>query len=88
MSDDLGYEVIESNGGTSYKTPNIDSLARNGLRFENAHVQPLCTPTRLQLMTGKYNFRNYIGFGTMAPEEKTFGHILVCDILLSSPKHL
>ncbi|MFL2664339.1 MAG: sulfatase-like hydrolase/transferase [Dehalococcoidia bacterium] len=75
MSDDLGYEVIESNGGTSYKTPNIDSIAKNGVRFENAHVQPLCTPTRLQLMTGKYNFRNYIGFGTMAPKEKTFGHI-------------
>ncbi len=40
MSDDLGFEVIESNGGTSYKTPNIDSLANNGVRFENDHVQP------------------------------------------------
>ena len=75
MSDDLGYEVIGSNGGTSYKTPVLDDMAATGARFENAHVQPLCTPTRVQLMTGKYNFRNYIGFGLMAPDEKTFGHI-------------
>ena len=59
LSDDLGYEVIGSNGGTSYKTPILDQLAKTGIRFENAHVQPLCTPTRIQLMTGKYNFRNY-----------------------------
>ena len=60
MSDDLGYEVIGANGGTSYKTPFIDSMAEKGMRFENAHVMPLCTPTRLSLMTGKYNFRNYM----------------------------
>ena len=75
LSDDLGYEVIGSNGGTSYKTPILDQLAKTGIRFENAHVQPLCTPTRIQLMTGKYNFRNYLGFGLMHPEEKTFGHM-------------
>ena len=75
MSDDLGYEVIACNGGTSYRTPVLDDMAENGARFENAHVQPLCTPTRVQLMTGKYNFRNYIGFGLMAPDEKTFGHV-------------
>lgn len=76
MSDDLGYEVIGANGGTSYKTPYIDALAGKGMRFENAHVMPLCTPTRLSLMTGKYNFRNYIGFGLIKPNEVTFGHLL------------
>ena len=76
MSDDLGYEVINANGGTSYKTPILNELAKTGIRFENAHAQPLCTPTRIQLMTGKYNFRNYIGFGLMDPKEKTFGHIM------------
>ena len=75
MSDDLGYEAIGANGGTSYKTPILDEMASTGIRFENAHVQPLCTPTRVQLMTGKYNFRNYIGFGLMAPDEVTFGHL-------------
>ena len=76
MSDDLGYEVINANGGTSYETPRLNDLAETGIRFENAHAQPLCTPTRIQLMTGKYNFRNYIGFGLMDPNEKTFGHIM------------
>ncbi|MQG37523.1 MAG: arylsulfatase [SAR202 cluster bacterium] len=75
MSDDLGYEAIGANGGTSYDTPVLDSMASTGARFENAHVQPLCTPTRVQLMTGKYNFRNYIGFGLIAPDEVTFGHL-------------
>ncbi len=75
MSDDLGYEAIGVNGGTSYATPILDGMAAAGVRFENAHVQPLCTPTRVQLMTGKYNFRNYIGFGLIAPDEVTFGHL-------------
>jgi len=75
MSDDLGYEAIGANGGTSYKTPVLDEMSASGIRFENAHVQPLCTPTRVQLMTGKYNFRNYIGFGLIAPDEVTFGHL-------------
>lgn len=75
MSDDLGYEAIGCNGGTSYATPRLDALAASGMRFENAHVMPLCTPTRVSLMTGKYNFRNYIGFGIIAPDEVTFGHL-------------
>ena len=75
LSDDLGYETLGCYGGTSYETPVLDKLARTGVRFQNAHVQPLCTPTRVQLMSGKYNFRNYIGFGLMDPNEKTFGHI-------------
>ncbi len=51
-------------------------MARSGLRFTHAFAQPLCTPTRLQLMTGQPNFRHYQSFGTMAPHEKTFGHLL------------
>ncbi len=76
MSDDLGYEVLGANGGTSYQTPRLDELAQTGMRFENAHVMPLCTPTRVSLMTGKYNFRNYIGFGLIRPDEITVGHLL------------
>ena len=74
MSDDLGVEAIGCYGGESYRTPNLDRLAATGVRFTNAHAQPLCTPTRLQLMTGQYNFRNWYGFGLMRPEERTFGH--------------
>ncbi len=76
MSDDLGYECLGSYGGTSYKTPRLDALAATGMRFTQAYAQPLCTPTRIQLMTGAYNFRNWKAFGIMPPEEKTIGHMM------------
>ena len=76
MVDDFGYECITANGGESYQTPNIDKLAATGVRFENCHVQPLCTPTRAQLMTGRYNVRNYINFGTLLRSETTFGNLM------------
>ncbi|MBI5772499.1 MAG: sulfatase-like hydrolase/transferase [Verrucomicrobia bacterium] len=75
MADDLGYETIGANGGTSYKTPVLDKLAAAGARFEHCYVQPLCTPTRVQLMTGQYNVRNYINFGNMDPKAVTFGNL-------------
>src|SRR5688572_10065806 len=74
LADDLGYETIGANGGTSYKTPALDKLAAGGVRFTHCYVQPLCTPTRVQLMTGKYNVRNYIDFGNMDKEAVTFGN--------------
>ena len=76
LADDFGYENLGCNGGTAYKTPNLDRLAATGVRFTQAFAQPLCTPTRLQLMTGQYNFRNWMAFGLMAPKERTFGHMM------------
>lgn len=76
MVDDFGYECITANGGQSYHTPNIDRLAARGLRFENCHVQPLCTPTRVQMMTGRYNIFNYVQFGKLPRTETTFGQLL------------
>jgi arylsulfatase A-like enzyme len=76
MADDLGQECLGCYGGTSYKTPHLDALAQAGIRFTQAYAQPLCTPTRVQLMTGQYNFRNWQAFGIMDPAEKTFGHMM------------
>jgi len=76
MADDFGYECLTANGGQSYQTPNLDRLAAHGMRFENCHVQPLCTPTRVQLMTGRYNIRNYVNFGTLPRTETTFANLL------------
>lgn len=76
MADDLGYEVLGCNGSTEYNTPNLDKMADSGLRFTNFHSTPLCTPSRVQLMTGKYNHRNYIGFGLLDPNEKTIAHYM------------
>ncbi|MGY8768300.1 MAG: sulfatase-like hydrolase/transferase [Pirellulales bacterium] len=76
MADDLGIEGLGSYGGTSYATPNLDQLAAEGMRYTHAYAQPLCTNTRIQLMTGKYNSRNWLYFGILDPREKTFGHYM------------
>jgi len=76
MADDMGYECIGANGSTEYYTPNIDKLAEEGIRFEHCYSQPLCTPSRVKIMTGKFNYRNYEDFGYLNPNQKTFGNLL------------
>lgn len=76
MADDFGFEGVSANGSQSCKTPQLDRLAATGMRFTQCHVQPLCTPTRVQLMTGIYNVRNYIEFGLIDPKATTFGHLM------------
>ena len=76
LADDLGIEALGTYGGTSYRTPHLDRLAATGIRFDRGYAQPLCAPTRLQVMTGKYNFRNWRAFGVMDPAERTFAHEL------------
>ncbi len=75
MADDFGFEGVKANGGASYNTPFIDQLAETGVRFENAHSQPICTPSRVQIMTGKYNVRNYTKFGVLDRSQTTFGNL-------------
>ena len=58
MADDLGYEAIGINGADEYKTPVLDSLASNGINFNNAYSQPLCTPTRVKIMTTFFDVLN------------------------------
>lgn len=76
MADDFGYECLTANGGRSYKTPRLDAMAEQGLRFTHCHSQPVCTPSRVKIMTGRYNSRNYVSFETLDPKEKTFGNLL------------
>jgi len=76
MADDLGKECIGAYGCTEYETPVLDGLAAKGIRFDYCFAQPICTPSRVQIMTGKYNHRNYTGFGLLDPKEKTFGNLL------------
>ncbi|XOV91052.1 MAG: sulfatase-like hydrolase/transferase [Bacteroidota bacterium] len=76
MADDMGYESLSVNGSTEYLTPNLDRLATQGIRFTNCYSQPLCTPSRVKIMTGKHNYRNYEDFGYLNPQEITFGNLL------------
>jgi len=85
LADDLGYECLGSYGGTSYKTPHLDALAKEGTRFEYCYATPLCSPSRAEAMTGRYGFRT--GWTHLIDKddegeffdpkkEKTFGHVL------------
>lgn len=57
LADDYGLDGVGCYGSDNFKTPNIDALARSGLRFQNAYCTPLCGPTRCLLNTGRYGFR-------------------------------
>jgi arylsulfatase A-like enzyme len=57
--DDLGFGDLGSYGATGVQTPNVDKLAKNGIRFTDAHSSAAtCTPSRYSLLTGQYAFRN------------------------------
>lgn len=76
MADDIGLENLSCYGSKVYETPHLDALAASGIRFEHAHSQPICTPSRVQIMTGIHNNRNYVRFGLLDPEAVTFGNLL------------
>jgi arylsulfatase A-like enzyme len=57
VADDLGWKDVGFNGCADIKTPNLDKLAAEGAKFSQFYVQPMCTPTRAALMTGRYPFR-------------------------------
>src|SRR6187397_1772040 len=66
LADDLGsYDVGWR--GSEIKTPNLDKLAKAGAKLENFYVQPLCSPTRAALMTGRYPMRYGLQAGVIIP---------------------
>ena len=91
MADDMGWECVSayrdliarynypkvsSPQKDHYSTPHIDKFANQGMRFDHGYSQPICTPSRVQIMTGIYNQRNYVKFGLLDPKAKTFGHVM------------
>src|SRR6187551_424132 len=62
MTDDMGYGDLSCYGQVNYKTPNLDKLASQGVKFVNAYAAaPVCTPTRVAFMTGRYPARTPVG---------------------------
>ena len=58
LGDDIGYGDLSCNGATAVKTPNVDRVATEGLRFTSAYASSAtCTPSRYSLLTGEYAFR-------------------------------
>ncbi len=84
LADDLGYADVGFNGGSVFATPNMDRLARTGIRLGDFRACPMCSPTRAGLMTGRWPLR----FGMMRavvppwshyglpPKEKTIADLL------------
>jgi arylsulfatase A len=76
LADDVGMECFGSYGSEYYKTPHLDKLAAGGAKFAEAYSQPLCTPSRVQLLTGRHNFRNYTAFGLLDLTQPTLAQAL------------
>ena len=79
LADDVGREVLGCYGGTSYQTPHLDRLAAGGAKLTHCYAMPVCHPTRVTLLTGRYP--RTLGnpkWGTFpkADETKTFAHSL------------
>ncbi len=58
FADDIGYEALNCYGGLDFKTPRLNKMAEEGLRFERAYTSPICTPSRVSLHTGLYTNRH------------------------------
>ena len=68
LADDYGYHDIGYHG-SEIKTPNLDKLAESGVKLENYYVQPICTPTRSQLLSGRYQIHTGLQCGVIwAPQ--------------------
>jgi arylsulfatase A-like enzyme len=70
VADDMGFADVGFNGSTDIKTPNIDRLAKSGARLDQFYVQPLCSPTRAALLTGRYPMRHGLQVGVVRPWAK------------------
>ncbi len=76
LADDVGAESMDRYGGTSWPTPRINSIADDGMLFENAYSSPTCAPSSAEFLTGRYQFRNGIVFpellnGPLSTTEET-----------------
>ena len=70
ISDDQGWKDVGFHG-SDIKTPNLDALAAGGARLEQFYAQPMCSPTRAALMTGRYPFR--YGLQVAIPSAHEYG---------------
>jgi len=84
MTDDQGYGDLSMHGNPTLKTPNLDALGAESVRFTEFHVAPFCTPTRAALMTGRYPgrtgaYRTSSGRTSLHRREKTLGDLFTIN---------
>ncbi|QQE13048.1 sulfatase-like hydrolase/transferase [Planctomycetota bacterium] len=76
LLDDTGYECFETLGQSEFRTPNITKFTKEAVTFPQCDAAPLSTPSRVKLMTGQHNFKNYERFAYLNPKYKTFGNLM------------
>jgi len=81
ISDDQGWGDLSVHGNKNVRTPNIDSLARDGALFDRFFVSPVCAPTRASLLTGRYHPRTGVFGVTRGQERMNVDEVTVADIL-------
>lgn len=83
LTDDQGYGDISAHGNPVLKTPNLDRLHSESVRFVDFHVSPTCAPTRSALMTGRHEFKNGITHTIYERERMTLEATTLADLLRS-----
>jgi len=81
LADDLGIGNISCYGADNFKTPNIDKLAKSGIRFEHCYAAPLSGPSRGMLMTGRYAFRTGMTGNDSGPLIKPANETMTPNVL-------
>ena len=84
LTDDQGFGDISAHGNPILKTPNLDKLRSEGVRFTDFHVSPTCSPTRSALMTGRHEFKNGVTHTILERERLTLKATTVAQILQSN----
>ena len=81
LTDDQGYGDISAHGNPILKTPNLDKLRSEGVRFTDFHVSPTCSPTRSALMTGRHEFKNGVTHTILERERLTLSATTIAQVL-------
>lgn len=81
LTDDQGYGDFSCHGNPVLRTPNLDRLHDEGVRFTDFHVSPTCAPTRSALLTGRHEFRNGVTHTILERERLAPGAITVAELL-------
>lgn len=84
MTDDQGYGDLSCHGNPVLRTPNLDRMHAESVRFVDFHVSPTCAPTRASLMTGRHEFRSGVTHTIMERERLSLKAITVAQVLKSA----
>ena len=76
MADDSAVDNYGCYGSKFFSTPRLDALAKTGAMFNHCYSEPVCTSSRVKIMTGRDGIRNYVQFGTLDKDEITFAHMM------------